>query len=128
MSKIGKILQKFLDWFEDENIVWRETRGNIVHEYTFHPVEGGVRAQFNCYGLPGTEPIKPKIQYHLQQYSKMNDDVERGIFFWLVEDTIHELSHWAHPWEPKPDHSRRWSETIYPELGYIHDVKFGYEK
>lgn len=120
LEKVGNML----GWikkkiFGTKNVIWEDTRGNVTQRYTFHPVKIEIegkkpRASCVCYS-----DSSAKIDYHLMQYS--GDWSYIALF--LIEDTIHELSHWADEgnyWKDN-DHWVPWREAIYREIDYVKD-------
>lgn len=129
LKMLKSLLGKIRQWYHKRRgIIWEDNRGNVTHQYTFREIDGDERARIM--GWKGFSP--KKIQYHLTQYGRY-DPTPETIYFFLVEDTIHELSHWADEDNEAYNsgveaHWENWREVIYRELDYTNEkFEIGYE-
>lgn len=119
---LKNLIQRLLKRFRGAKVIWRDKRGEIQHQYVFKKEKnrhGLVRAQCTIYGSGQTV-----ISYYLPQYRGNADAIHLA----LVEDTLHELTHWAHrdDYSDDPDHCNRWREILYPEIEYVTDWQIEY--
>lgn len=117
-----RLYEKYLDW---RGVIWEDNRGGIIHRYTFKEINGLERARITR--VPG---MNARIQYHLTQYDSYGAGPEE-IWLYLVEDTIHELTHWADndQWiseNGEEEHWELWREFIYGEIEYVNDFEIEY--
>lgn len=111
---LKNLIQRLLKRFRDSDVIWEDTRGEIRHQYTFSERDDDVRA--SCTKWPNLDR-NPIIKYHLTQYNAEDELCH----FYLVEDTVHELTHWAvdRDYGDDRDHCLRWKTVLYPEICYV---------
>lgn len=136
MQKIQNLMKWIMRKFrgddytlEGDNVVYDESTGNIRFQYSFDDdIADDIRAQHMRTG--GVWRDDSVIRYHLTQYVGSADLV----WLFLVEDTIHELTHWALSDEDNAEirgnksHWNKWRKVIYSQLEYVHGLDISHKK
>lgn len=93
--------------------------GDVTHEWYFETLCETARARH----ISRVGSKESTIQYFLSQHDVEGRD---DFFVYIVEDVIHELSHWADEddWTKHngvEKHWKTWHEVILREIEYVHD-------